>query len=235
MRQTAFPIRIATHRSTERHASLERPAPLSSPRAAHALRRSLAVLLLVLPFLAFTPRAHAQIFNHPADLGMSFTQQRSKFVGSSSTDFFYLRGATIDYGMDLWHGIGPVISLNGLAATNLRQVIDIHQASFMGGVRYSYSKGHITPTIWNRRGSIFGEAQTGYVDATSGYYPDGNNLNSSAGGITYSFGGGINYNIYHAFEVRVMSHYVITDLPNGGTNQQKNIQVSAGVNWHFGN
>jgi hypothetical protein len=32
-----------------------------------------------------------------------------------------------------------------------------------------------------------------------------------------------------------MSHYVITNLPNGGTNQQKNIQVSAGVNWHFGN
>jgi hypothetical protein len=32
-----------------------------------------------------------------------------------------------------------------------------------------------------------------------------------------------------------MSHYFTTELPNGGTNQQRNIQVSAGVNWHFGN
>ena len=42
-------------------------------------------------------------------------------------------------------------------------------------------------------------------------------------------------NLYHRFELRVMSHYFTTELPNGGTNQQRNIQVSAGVNWHFGN
>ena len=95
MRQTASPTRIATHRSTQR------PASHAPKRAAHALRQSLAVLILILPFLAFAPRARAQFFNHPADLGMTFTQQRSKFVGSSSTDFFYLRGATIDYGVVL--------------------------------------------------------------------------------------------------------------------------------------
>jgi len=167
---------------------------------------------------------------------MTFTQQRSKFVGSSSTDYFYLRGATIDYGTTLWHGIGPVVSLNGMAVTNLRQQIDIHQASFLGGVRYTYSHGHITPTIWNRKGSIFAEGLYGLTLATSGYYPDpvAGTLKSNASGFTYALGGGINYNLYHAFELRLMSHYFITDLPNGGSNQQKNIQVSAGVNWHFG-
>jgi hypothetical protein len=239
MRQTASSTRIATNRSTQR------PASLTHGRATSALQRvrvravairSIAAFLLALSAFAFLPRAHAQFFTHPADLGMTYTQQRSKFVGDSASDFFYLRGATVDYGMDLWHGIGPVVSLNGLAVTNLRQQIDIHQASFMGGARYTYSLGHITPTIWNRKGSIFAEAQTGFVVATSGYYPSSaNTLSSTDSNITYSFGGGINYNIYHAFELRVMSHYVITDLANGGTNQQKNIQVSAGVNWHFGN
>ena len=165
---------------------------------------------------------------------MTFTQQRSKFLGSASTDNFYLRGATIDYGTDLFHGMGPVVSFNGLAVTNLRKQIDIHQASFLAGGRYTYSRGHITPTIWNRKGSIFGEGLFGLTLATSGIYPDGNKLVSNASGFTYAFGGGINYNIYHAFELRLMSHYFITDLPNGGSNQQRNIQVSAGVNWHFG-
>lgn len=238
MHQTARPTRLATHQSTGRRPSLARalqtPAFNFRPAHPHNLRRALALFLLTLSVLTFTPRVHAQTEHAPADLGMTFTQQRSKFLGASSTDFFYLRGATVDYATDIYHGLGPTFSLGGLAVTNLRQQIDIHQASFMGGIRYTYSRGHITPTIWNRRGSIFGEAQTGLVMATSGYYPVGGKIVSNASNATYSFGGGINYNVYHAFELRLMSHYVITDLPNGGTNQQKNIQVSAGVNWHFG-
>lgn len=190
------------------------------------------MFLLLLPACIFLPGARAQT---PMDLGMTFTQQRSKFVGASSTDFFYLRGATVDYAYSPYHGFGPVVSLNGLAVTNLRTQIDIHQASFLGGGRYTWSLGHISPTIWTRRGSIFGEGLVGLTMATAGEYPSGQKLVSNASGFTYAFGGGINYNIYHRFELRLMSHYFITDLPNGGTNQQKNIQVSAGVNWHFGN
>lgn len=169
------------------------------------------------------------------DLGMTFTQQRSKFVGASSTDYFYMRGATVDFAYTPFHGFGPVVSLNGLAVTNLRTQIDIHQATFLGGGRYTWSLGHISPTVWTRRGSIFGEGLVGLTHATDGYYPSGNTLSSTASGFTYSFGGGINYNIYHRFELRVMSHYFVSELPNAGTKKQENIRVSAGVNWHFGN
>ena len=215
MRQTASPIRTATNHS-----------------AAHALRRVAAALLLLLPFAAFLPSAPAQT---PMDLGMTYTQQRSKFVGGSASDDFYLRGATVDFAYTPFHGIGPVVSLNGLAVTNLRTEIDIHQASFLGGGRYTFSLGHISPTLWSRKGSIFAEGLVGLTHATDGYYPSGSTLSSTASGFTYAFGGGINYNLYHRFELRVMSHYFTTDLPNGGTNQQRNIQVSAGVNWHLGN
>ena len=218
MRQTASPTRTATHRSA---------AP-----AACVLRRVAAAFLLLLPFAAVLPAAHAQA---PMDLGMTYTQQRSKFVGASASDDFYLRGATIDFAYQPFHGIGPVVSLNGLAVTNLRTEIDIHQASFLGGGRYTYSFGHISPTVWSRRASIFAEGLVGLTHATDGYYPKGDTLSSTASGYTYAFGGGVNYNIYHRFELRVMSHYFTTELSNGGTNQQRNIQVSAGVNWHFGN
>jgi hypothetical protein len=189
--------------------------------------------VLGLPLYLSAPPICAQL-RQPSDLGMTFTQQRSKFLGSASSDNFYLRGATVDYSTTLFHGLGPVASFNGLAVTNLRNQIDIHQASFLGGGRFTYSHGHITPTVWNRKGSLFGEGLAGVTIATSGLYPDGNTLVSNASGFTYALGGGINYNLYHAFELRLMSHYFVTDLPNGGTNQQKNIQVSVGVNWHFG-
>jgi hypothetical protein len=172
------------------------------------------------------------------DLGMTYTQQRAKFVGSGPDDFFYMRGATVDFAYQPFHGIGPVVSLNGMAVTNLRTQIDIHQASFLGGVRYTYSFGHISPTVWSRRASLFGEGLVGATYASDGLYPSfksDNVLDSTAKGFTYALGGGVNYNIYHRFELRVMSHYFVTDLPNGGTNQQRDIQVSAGVNWHFGN
>jgi hypothetical protein len=92
-----------------------------------------------------------------------------------------------------------------------------------------------TATVWSRRLSLFGEGLVGITHATDGYYPKGETLTSTATGFTYALGGGVNYNLYHRFELRVMSHYFVTELPNGGTNQQRDIQVSAGVNWHFGN
>jgi len=216
MRQTASPIRTAPHRSA----------------AANPLRRFATLLLLLLPASAFLAQARAQA---PIDFGMTYTQQRSKFVGAASSDNFYLRGATVDLAYSPFHGFGPVVSFNGLAATNLRTEIDIHQASFTGGLRYTYSVGHHSPTVWRRRGSIFVEGLAGTTHATDGYYPKGNTLTSTANGFTYALGGGINYNLYHRFELRVMSHYFLTELPNGGSNEQRNVQVSAGVNWHFGN
>lgn len=224
MRQTAPPIRIATLRPAAAAAGNSRT---------RALRRITTLLLLLLPFAAFLPRARAQT---PVDLGMTYTQQRSKFVGASSTDYFYMRGATVDLGYTPYHGIGFAVAANGMAVTNLRTQIDIHQASFMGGGRYTFNLGHISPTVWSRRAGIFGEALVGVTHASSGYYPTSNNtLASTATGFTYSLGGGVNYNLYHRFELRVMSHYFVTELPNGGTKKQENIQVSAGINWHFGN
>jgi hypothetical protein len=223
MRQTASPIRTATHRPA---------AHATAPSVVNALRRIATLALLLLPFAAFLPAAHAQA---PMDLGMTYTQMRTKFVGAASTDNFYMRGATVDFAYSPFHGIGPVVSLNGMAVTNLRTEIDIHQASFLGGGRYTYSFGHVSPTVWSRRASLFGEGLFGITHATAGYYPQGETLASTATGFTYAFGGGVNYTIYHRFELRVMSHYFVTDLPNGGTNQQRDIQVSAGVNWHFGN
>ena len=183
------------------------------------------------------PLAHAQLpSQRPIDLGFTYSQERSKFVGYSPSDDFTLHGATVDAGIGIWHGLGVALAGNGLAATNLRNSIDIHQISLMAGPRYTYNFGHITPTAWNRHFGVFVDGKAGYTFATSGLFPSGTNgLTSNAAGLTYSGGGGINLTVYHRFDFRVAQlEYVQTHLPNGGSNQQNNLRFSTGINFHFG-
>jgi hypothetical protein len=193
----------------------------------------LAFLLIVLALAASAPALRAQ---RPIDLGLTYSQERTKFVGTSANDYFRLRGATVDLGVGLAHGLGVAFAGTGLAATNLRQSIDIHQAALMVGPRYTYNYGHITPTAWDRHVGSFIDAKVGYTFATSGLFPiSGDALTNHASGLTYTGGGGFNFNIYHRLDLRVQADYVQTHLPNGGTNQQNNLRFSGGVNFHFGN
>jgi len=216
--------------------------PHSANPSRPTLRRPQRARLLVRAALCAaaclcTPQVRAQApSQRPLDLGFTYSQQSSKFVGSSPSDDFTLRGATIDAGIGLWHGLGVALAANGLAATNLRSSIDIHQISLMAGPRYTYDVGHITPTAWNRHLGVFVDGKVGYTFATTGLYPSGpTTLAGNAAAITYSGGGGVNLTLYHRFDVRVAQvEYVQTHLPNGSTNQQNNLRFSAGVNFHLG-
>ncbi|MFC6645621.1 outer membrane beta-barrel protein [Granulicella cerasi] len=170
------------------------------------------------------------------DLGMMYTQERSKFVGANtSTNYFYLRGATIDLGYTFWKGIGVVGSGTGLAGTNLLTDIDIQHIEGTGGLRYTYNFGHITPTATNRKLGVFVEGKGGYTLATAGQYPVNGVVQNHASGLTYMGGGGVNLHAYQRFDVRLIdAQYVITKLPNGTTNQQNTLRLSAGINFHFG-
>jgi hypothetical protein len=194
---------------------------------------SACALLAVLSLAIFAPAARAQ---KPLDLGFTYTQERTKFVGSSTNDFFRLRGGSINAGYSLWHGLGIFGDATGLAATNQRNVIDIHQATFVVGPRYTYNYGHITPTAWGRHSGIFFEAGVGYTIATSGYYPVGGVLSDHSSALTYQAGGGINLHLYHRLDLRLIEADIVqTKLPNGGTNTQNNIRYGTGINFHLGN
>lgn len=199
---------------------------LLSPR----LRRWMAALACI-ACMASGARAHAQ--HGAVDLGMKYVQERSKFVGPAN--FFYLRGASMDLGYSVWHGLGVTGSATGLAATNLDTDIDIEHVELLGGLRYTHNFGHITPTVWGRHGGIFLEAKGGYTFAISGLYPVNGVVATSASGLTYAGGGGVNYHVYHRFDLRLIeADYVMSKLPNGGTNQQNSLRLGAGLNFHFG-
>jgi hypothetical protein len=186
-------------------------------------------------FLLVIAAPHVQA-QRPIDLGFTYSQERTKFVGSSTNDYFRLRGASVNVGTSLWRGLGVFADASGFSSTNQRYVIDIHQATFVFGPRYTYNWGHITPTAWNRHASVYFEGGVGYTIATSGYYPTGGQLSDHSSALSYQAGGGVNLHLYHRLDLRLVEADIVqTKLPNGGNNTQNNIRYATGLNFHLGN
>lgn len=182
--------------------------------------------------LFFPHAAHAQ---RSADLGLTYTQERSKFVGTASNDYFFVRGATVDFTYDVFKGLGVSANGTGVSTTNLNGRIDVEHIQFLVGPRFTYDLGHITDTVWGRKGAIFAEGKVGYTFAIAGQYPVNGNLTTSASALTYYGGGGINVHLYHRLDLRLIeAGEVFTQLPNGGNNRQNTLRLASGVNFHFG-
>jgi hypothetical protein len=203
--------------------------PEWTTRRRHGCYAVLAVALMLLP------GAHARA-QRSGDFSMTYTQERARFVGDQPNQYFYLRGATVGLGYNLWHGLGLAVNGTGLAGTNLRGTIDIHHVNLLVGPRYTLNFGHITPTAWNRKGSIFVEGKVGYTFATAGLYPSTSGaLVSNASALDMEAGIGGNLHVYQRFDLRVLEvDLVRTQLPNGVSNVQNTFRIASGINFHLG-
>lgn len=198
-------------------------------------RRGFCTAAATLVSLLLLHGAAAAQSSVPADLGFSFVQERTKFVGSGTDRYFMLRGARVDLGYSLIRGAGLAISASGLSTVNLRGALDVEQIALMAGPRYTWNWGHITPTAINRKGGVFVEGKVGYVIAISGAYPVNGTVVDHASSLTYLGGAGVNLHLYDRFDLRPAGlEYVRTQLPNGGTNVQNSLRLSTGINFHFG-
>jgi hypothetical protein len=194
--------------------------------------RSGLLLLAGIFALVLVPRANAQA---SGDFSMMFVNDAARFVGDQPNTFFYLRGASVEMAYAPWKGIGFVAGGTGTAGTNLRGAVDIHTVTFFVGPRYTYNLGHISPTAWNRKGSVFVQGKVGYAFATSGQYPVKGVLTSNASSLDLEGGGGVNFHIYHRFDLRLIEFDVIhTSFPNGAENVQNSLRVATGINFHLG-
>ena len=202
-------------------------------RHTRSLRRGLLLLAGIFALTFLTPlRAHAQT---SGDFSMMYIQDAARFVGNQPATFFYLRGASVEYAFSPWKGIGVVSGGTGVAGTNLRSTVDIHTITFFAGPRYTYNIGHISPTAWNRKGSIYVQGRFGYTFATAGQYPVKGVLTGNASSIDMEAGGGINLHIYHRFDYRVVEMDLIhTRLPDGASNVQNSLRFATGINFHIG-
>jgi len=201
-------------------------------RPARSLRRWLVLLAGVFALIMLASSAHAQA---SGDFSMMYIQDAARFVGNQPNTYFYLRGASTEIAYAPWKGLGFVAGGTGNAGTNLRGAVDIHTITFFVGPRYTYNIGHISPTAWNRKGSIYVQGKFGYAFATSGQYPVKGVLTGNASSMDLEFGGGVNLHIYHRFDLRVVEMDLVhTTLPNGAENVQNSLRFATGINFHIG-
>jgi hypothetical protein len=201
-------------------------------RHTRSLRSGLLLLAGIFALVLPAPRAHAQA---SGDFSMMYVQDATRFVGSQPNTYFSLRGATTEIAYAPWKGLGFVAGGSGTAGTNLRGAVDIHTVTFFVGPRYTYNIGHISPTAWNRKGSVFVQGKFGYAFATSGQYPVKGVLTSNASSLDLEGGGGVNLHIYHRFDLRLLEvDLVHTRFPNGAENVQNSVRVATGINFHIG-
>lgn len=202
-------------------------------RYTRSLSRGLMLLAGIFAMTSLAPpSARAQ---RSGDFSMMYIQDAARFVGNQPATYFYLRGASVEYAFAPWKGIGFVSGGSGVAGTNLRSTVDIHTVTFFVGPRYTYNLGHITPTAWNRKGSIYVQGKFGYTFATAGQYPVKGVLTSNASSLDLEAGGGVNLHIYHRFDYRVVEVDLIhTRLPDGAANVQNSLRFATGINFHIG-
>ena len=196
------------------------------------LSRCALLAWVVVALLITAVKLHAQV---PADLGFTYIQERTKFVGTGTDPYFMLRGAKVDFAYEFGRGVGLAVSGTGLSTVNLRGSLDVEQISLMAGPRYTWNFGHITPTAMNRKGGVFLEGKAGYVIATSGAYPVNGLIQDHASALTYLGGAGVNLHLYDRLDLRAIElEYVRNQLPNGGTNVQNSLRLGSGISFHFG-
>jgi hypothetical protein len=201
-------------------------------RHTRSLRSGLLLLAGIFALVLFAPSAHAQA---SGDFSMTYINDAARFVGNQPNTYFYLRGASTEIAYAPWKGLGFVAGGSGTAGTNLRSVVDIHTVAFFVGPRYTYNLGHISPTAWNRKGGIFVQGKVGYAFATSGQYPVKGVLTSNASSLDLEAGGGVNFHIYHRFDLRLLEvDLVHTRFPNGAENVQNSLRFATGINFHIG-
>ena len=171
-----------------------------------------------------TPRAF--------DLGVTYTAKVAKISNLSSSDFV-LQGASVDgvYWLNQnrarLHNLGAAFDFSAEAKSNVAPGVNLHQVSLVAGPRY---------TVWHAKGSkpgpnIYGQALAGFVHASQGIFPAGQNTTkSSATSFALQTGGGLNVPIGATVSVRVAEiDYVMTHLPNNADTYQGDMRFSAGI------
>jgi hypothetical protein len=81
---------------------------------------------------------------------------------------------------------------------------------------------------------FFGEALAGLANGFSSVFPGTQGAQSTARSLAVKMGGGMDIDLTPRIAVRVLqADWLRTQLPNGASNVQNNLQVGAGIVWHL--
>jgi outer membrane immunogenic protein len=91
--------------------------------------------------------------------------------------------------------------------------------------------------IWTparSRISLFGQGVVGQVNGFNSVFPSPSGVNNSTNGLAVLVGGGVNVTMTRHLALRGLdADWLRAELPNGGSNNQNNLRLGAGVVLRF--
>jgi hypothetical protein len=174
---------------------------------------------------AQSAKASSATENYPLDVAITYSATASNATGGSA---FWMQGGSVQLHGQVDHGIGVVAEVSGMHTGNIHSSgvgLDWVTATF--GPRYTWSPAH-------RKTSLFGQCLVGEVNAFHSVFPSPNGAIDSTDGLALQLGGGVNLALSPRLSLRALeATWLRTQLPNGATNVQNNLQLGSGFAFHF--
>jgi len=169
------------------------------------------------------------------DAGINVAFERA-YIAPGSCDCFWFQGGGADLGVTIWRGLGYALALSGDHASNVEPGIDVNKITYVFGPRYTFVPlAHKTHFKSAQRAQVFGEGLFGSTHAFNGSFPSTTGLHASADSFAMQIGGGIQIPIARKLMVRALeADYVRTSLPNNFSNDQNDLRLGVGLNYHVG-
>lgn len=194
--------------------------------------RKIRILLAILVWNVLPATLAAQKTAVPAGSGHFDSAQLEVSFGYSALlakesvspgHWFQMKGGSAEMVLHAPHSLSGVIDVSGERVSHVNQgSTSLSLITMTAGPRITLNK--------TRKASFFVESLFGLAYGFDSYFPKGSSTSSQAMAFAMYAGGGVEIRTHSVFALRpIQADYLLTTLPNGGNNRQRNIRLRTGV------
>jgi opacity protein-like surface antigen len=191
----------------------------------------LGVLLVAAPLAAQRPSSAATAGDTPrVEISLGYSPVVSRTVISTGC-CFRMNGGSASVAANVNRWLGFVGDVGGYYTGNAGSGgFTLSVISYTFGPRVSFRRSsRFTPYVQG----LFGGARAGGTLYTLGFQ-QGSTI-GPRNAFAMLLGGGLDINVNHRFAIRaIQADWLFTKFPNGGTNRQNNVRLTAGIVFRFG-
>ena len=164
------------------------------------------------------------------DLALTYSAQHGNLTSDKS---FWAQGGSAELTATFYRGLGIAANVTGTHAANISSSgVGLTLVTTTFGPTYMWEIPHHrnSPGQWR----FLGESLIGIANGAGSVFPDPSGAQSQANGLALQIGGAADLDLSTHFAVRLLhADWLRTQLPNGTTNVQNNLQLDAGIVFRF--
>lgn len=197
----------------------------SNPEGTTIMQTRLRVLFLlgISAASALTLRAQvpASRSPHEVDLAVTWNAQRNHLTNGTS---FWRQGGALELSAEVTHGFGAAINISGSHVSNINGTgVSLTTINTTFGPRYTWASH-------SGKLALFGQGLIGESHGLDGVFPSPQGSQAEFNTFALQTGGGLDLRLRSRFAVRpIQVDWVRTQYPNGATNVQNDLRLSAGI------